>query len=475
MSGAAQHIYVALASCLCVGCGPSSAPFVAGESGSSDGAETAASTGITTSGASMSTTSAGSESDAGDGSSGDVPERRVVGIGIAPHFGADVCITDDTEHARCWGALTAESGYGELPSMPSDQPAWAFGDLGLESPVLAMAPQGPCVLYPDSSAACWGDESSGLRGTGEPPLGDEREPAVAPALVAIDDPIVDLAASGHHRCAVTAIGDVYCWGANESGQLGYGHTEAIGDDETPAAAGPVELGGVAVDVEVSLTHSCAILEGGVVRCWGDNGDAQLGYPDLYEAPDAPAQHLGDDELPTSVDPVDVGAPVQAIALGDAHTCALLEGGSVRCWGSYYTLGDAWPGPLADDEVPAALPTVDIGAPAIALATHESITCVITEAGGVRCWGHGVWEKGYGGAPAGEDADLGDDEAPAVAGDISLGGPATEIAVGYGICAVLEGGVVRCWGSADVQGQGVEEVIGDDEVPTDWPPTPVFGP
>ena len=44
-----------------------------------------------------------------------------------------------------------------------------------------------------------------------------------------------------HSCAVLDDYRVLCWGYNADGRLGYAHTVAIGDNETPASAGPIDL------------------------------------------------------------------------------------------------------------------------------------------------------------------------------------------------------------------------------------------
>src|SRR5688572_27454350 len=67
-------------------------------------------------------------------------------------------------------------------------------------------------------------------------------------------------------------------------------------------------------------HTCAILTGGRVRCWGRNLDGQLGQGhDLS---------LGDDELPSAIPDLDLGRPAIAVAAGFEHTCVLLDDGHV---------------------------------------------------------------------------------------------------------------------------------------------------
>ena len=89
-----------------------------------------------------------------------------------------------------------------------------------------------------------------------------------------------------------------CWGDGSTGVLGRGDTETIGDDETPASIPPIDLGPVpAVDVVVGGGHACALLEDGHVKCWGDNKYGELGY--------GHTEPLGDDETPATYGPVEV--------------------------------------------------------------------------------------------------------------------------------------------------------------------------
>ena len=125
-------------------------------------------------------------------------------------------------------------------------------------------------------------------------------------------------------------GRVRCWGANISGQLGYGHRNNVGDDESPASAGNVNVGGTVTVTQIAAgdQHTCALLDTGNVRCWGANISGQLGY--------GHRNNVGDDESPASIGNVNVGGRVMQIAVGltiSQHTCALLDTGNVRCWGA----------------------------------------------------------------------------------------------------------------------------------------------
>ena len=79
--------------------------------------------------------------------------------------------------------------------------------------------------------------------------------------------------------------------------LGYGNLDYVGDDETPPSAGDVDVGGTVVQVSAAERHTCVVLEGGTVRCWGDAGGGKLGYGNEND--------IGDDETPASAGDVPV--------------------------------------------------------------------------------------------------------------------------------------------------------------------------
>ncbi len=268
-------------------------------------------------------------------------------------------------------------------------------------------------------------------------------------------------------CILLARGAVRCWGWNVNGRLGYGHTEDIGDDEVPATAGDVPLGGTVTQLSVGTNHACVVLEGGDVRCWGLGTYGRLGYGNT--------ETIGDNETPDSQAPVNVGGTVVAVAAAAFHTCALLEDGAVRCWGDneFHQLGHPELNDFAigDNEDPAVLGDVDIGGTVVEIAAGGNSTCALLDTGNVRCWGGSFHDPdgfpfftplGYGGLGY-----VGDDETPASVGDLSLGGTATQIAVAERHrCAILQGGTLRCWGlgSLGILGYGNGNDIGDDELP-----------
>jgi alpha-tubulin suppressor-like RCC1 family protein len=273
---------------------------------------------------------------------------------------------------------------------------------------------------------------------------------------------VDVGIGNRYTCALTDAGSVRCWGLNDVGQLGLGHKMNIGDDEPPKAAGDLSLGGKAVQLVVTESHACALLELGAVRCWGrgafDEGTAgMLGY--------GSKEHVGDDELPSAVGPVDLPGPVERLATGARHTCAVLRDGQMFCWGAnlYGQLGLGHTDDIGDDETPAVAGAVDV-APVIDLALYANGTCVLFEDGTVQCWGDGL----AGSHGHGHTNTLGDDELPATLPLLELGGGEfVQLAAGGAhVCARTAEGVLRCWGfnHRGQLGYGHTMDIGDDELP-----------
>ncbi len=263
-----------------------------------------------------------------------------------------------------------------------------------------------------------------------------------------------------HHCAVFSTGNVRCWGKNTYGQLGYGNTSSIGDDEDPLSAGDVNVGCTVSSMALGAEHTCALCNSGKVRCWGNGASGQLGY--------ASTGVIGDNELPYLSGEVLVGTTATQIAAGAAHTCALTAAGNVRCWGSSAKgqLGYANTTTIGDSENPSTAGNVNIGGTATALTAGAAHTCALMSTGAVRCWGSG--EKGVLGY--GSTDNIGDDETPDSAGDVSLGGTATAISSAYlHTCALMESGRIRCWGDNSTQGVGFVDTsnnVGDDETPED---------
>jgi alpha-tubulin suppressor-like RCC1 family protein len=370
------------------------------------------------------------------------------------------CARFDDGRVRCWGAAPW-SGNGSAGTIGDDEPASFAGDLALgdggDVAQLAAGWFHTCARLDSGKLRCWGSSIRGQLGYGnDETIGDDETPASAGDLN-VGGIVAHVSAGYHHTCASLTDGSVRCWGHNNWGQLGYANRElVIGDDETPAEAPPLEVGGFVLQVAAGNGFTCARLVGGKVRCWGA-GEVGLGYGN--------SESIGDDETPAEAGDIDLGGKAVQIAAGFAHVCALLDTGHVRCWGkgTQGALGYGNTEDVGDDETPAEAGDVHVGGTATQIAVGERATCALLTSGTLRCWGRGTnGELGYG-----NTEDVGDDETPADSGDVDVGGPVAHMdGGGWHTCAALRSGRVRCWGqsSAGLLGYGNGESIGDDEIP-----------
>jgi len=173
-----------------------------------------------------------------------------------------------------------------------------------------------CALRSTGAVSCWGDNASRQLGDGS-----ETARAVPTSVIGLAD-LTDatmrataLAGGLDFTCILTGSG-ARCWGANGSGQLGL----ALGtmwDGMVPTVV-PGTSGATGLAIGAPSCFGCVLGAGGVVSCWGCNGDGQLANSStMASATAAPAMGL---------------PPAAAIALGETHACALTPGGAVWCWG-----------------------------------------------------------------------------------------------------------------------------------------------
>lgn len=313
------------------------------------------------------------------------------------------------------------------------------------------------MIDPAGDLRCFGEGMYGKLGYGNTDnIGDDEAPASA-GIVEVGGKTVEVSVGFMHTCALLTGGRVRCWGWGRNGRLGYGSTNDIGDDEIPARAGDVPLGSASKDVCAGDSHSCAVLENGAVRCWGEGRNGRLGYGSTND--------IGDDETPATAGDVVVGGRATRVFCGGQHTCALMETGALRCWGSNFAgqLGYGHMDDIGDDEAPATAGDMPVGGRILDVGLGAVHTCVLLEGGRLRCWGDG--DRGRLGT--GSTDDLGDQPGELPVADVKLSGPAVALSVGDShACAVLVGGHLQCFGD-NIYGRlgyGHTEIIGDDETP-----------
>ena len=245
---------------------------------------------------------------------------------------------------------------------------------------------------------CWGYN-------GQP--GDETATArMSPTPVPGLSDVVDLTAGPYHTCALLTGGTVSCWGWNQDGQLGDGTTTGR-TSPTPVPG----LSGVA-RLAAAQDYTCALLMDGTAVCWGD-------YPGGTNLSPAPVPGL---------------SGVVELTAGQHHTCARMEDGTVRCWGIGGTLGngtDVWEGSLSPTPVVGLSGVVELSAGAL----H---TCALLDNGSVGCWGYNE----YGSIGDGTvTIRLSPTQVPGLSGVVEVS------AHGWDTCARFADGTARCWGES----------------------------
>jgi cysteine-rich repeat protein len=278
--------------------------------------------------------------------------------------------------------------------------------------VVALGGFGGCVLTTLGEVGCFGDNVESEVGNGT----DNVETYV-PVLV-LDDAVAVAAGEAFH-CAIRAAGDVWCWGDNVDLQMGPSVPPLV-DQALPIAVGGAP---VSVAIDAGDDHACVIDVAGAVWCWGDNLDLQLGRGGV-DTTDGPN--------PTAV-ALPGGLPATDLGLGDGHSCAVLSGGTVACWGDDDNgqLGDGLAG--ADSSVPTLVPGL---AGIVDVEAGEDTTCALGGLGQVWCWGDNI------------DGQVGNGTTVDAPSPVLINLPAAAQALALGdqfTCALLVNDEVYCWG------------------------------
>jgi alpha-tubulin suppressor-like RCC1 family protein len=242
--------------------------------------------------------------------------------------------------------------------------------------------------------------------------------SVAPATITPPPTITAIAAGAWHTCALTAGGGVVCWGGNYFGELGNGST---GFSPVPVAVTGLSAGATAI--AAGSHHTCALLRGDGVTCWGQNTYGQLGSGTTTGS-----------GVPVPVQGVPSG--VTAIAASGDHTCARTSGGSALCWGANY-VGQTGNGVEWRSLVPVDVTGRTGGFTADSGNNH---TCALASGGGATCWGYNnVGQLGNGITNTSHSASFVPVEV------VGLGRGVSAISTGANhTCAITDGRVV-CWG------------------------------
>ncbi len=238
-----------------------------------------------------------------------------------------------------------------------------------------------------------------------------------------------------HVCGINSADEARCWGYRTLGQLGADFDFL--DPHEVVHAGELEN---VVSITAGGEHSCAILSDGSVECWGANNRGQLGDGTIEG---------GSEPRPV----VDLNGSAIAISATRENTCAVLDDGTVQCWGAHEH-GMLGTEVLMYQNTPVEVEGIS---DAVDVASGIEHVCALLSSGQVKCWGNNsLGQLGRGndqqGWQAQEVVDLSD---------------ASELTAGlFHTCAMTTAGEVKCWG-----GNAYGE-LGDDSgsIMSDFPVT-----
>lgn len=193
-----------------------------------------------------------------------------------------------TTRPVCWG--DNEQGQLGRNTTSSDSSALAFpvanplAIAAFDSTSLVAGLDHACVLSTAGNAYCWGSNGYGQLGNGGAVGSGQRQLQMVAVTMPGGQTFTRLAAGEYHTCGITAAGAAYCWGRNNSGQLG---NNSQTNATTPTAVS-MPSGVTFKAIALGELHSCAIAgtpptagsgttsSAGRVYCWGDNEYGQLG-------------------------------------------------------------------------------------------------------------------------------------------------------------------------------------------------------
>jgi len=286
------------------------------------------------------------------------------------------------------------------------------GERTLDAVMITGGSNFSCGLGPTGAVYCWGNGASGQLGNGS--FASSLTPVPVTGLEA---GVKSIEAGTSHVCAVTSTDGAVCWGAGANGRLG--------NDAMANSAVPVPVYGLGSGVEsisAGEAHTCAVITGGTIKCWGAGASGRLGN-----------NATADSDVPVDVRNILSGATV--VTAGGSHTCAIVSGGA-KCWGS------GGNGRLGNDGTTASSVPVDVsdlgpGSGVTDIKNGNAFTCALVNTG-VKCWG-------YGGNSQLGTGDTSDRDVPTDARELGAGSGVTRLSVAYSQACVVIGGAARCWG------------------------------
>jgi hypothetical protein len=253
--------------------------------------------------------------------------------------------------------------------------------------------------------------------------------------------VLSLAAGGYHTCALFSDGTIKCWGLNGNGQLGDGFEST--------SAYPVQvknLSGPAIAIGAGTFHTCAVISGGAVECWGDGSNGLLGNGSNA------GPNNGNADSPTAVSTI---TNATAVVGGYDFSCALLADETVMCWG-FNQAGEVGAGGAGSPQMFNTPQPVSNVRHALSLAAGFEHACVVTaDTANVACWGNNS------NGQLGPGTQLQQSGTPV---RLTVPGASAATATFSSSCALTDAGSVDCWGAINAPPDaGVANLAGATQI------------
>ena len=293
----------------------------------------------------------------------------------------NTCAIAQSSNSYCWGQNTeGRLGNGTTTDSSYISAVDISGVLsGKTTRQISAGITHTCIVASDNQIYCWGANGSGQLGNG---LTDNSSVPVAtiPVRDSSDRPSLDISVSigGGSTCALASNHRLYCWGNNASGQLGAGTTTNSMQPLLVQSAGSLD-GKTIQSTSAGNLYTCVIASNMRAHCWGKNDYGQL----------------GNNSTTDSLTPVAVvvsgalngQASIKQIAAGSTHTCAVASNNKAYCWGDN-TYGQLGNNSTASSSVPVAVDTSGVlsGKSIVQITAGSAHTCAIASDNQVYCWG-----------------------------------------------------------------------------------------